>query len=226
MQMNNLRIALLLSVVFLISCKEDKQLTTPKKEVEISTQPKIPYAHFKQNVAKEKALLKNEPANKISAFLYDCLNDGIYNYWHKTPWDFNGTSREPQQGTIACGYFVTNTLSDLGFDIQRTKLAQQASSVMIKKLCTDIHYFSSVPKLQEYLNKQPNKSAYIIGLDFHTGYILKDETGSYFLHSNYQKREGVVKEIIAESSNLKSSKSFMIGSLTTNEKLLKQWVKQ
>ena len=220
-----LKTVVLIGLFTLISCNKEGSPTIYKEEIEMNAQPKIAYSAFKKNITAQKALLKKESVSKISDFLYKCINEDIYNYWHKTPWNFNGTTREPQKGTIACGYFVTNTLSDLGFNIQRIKLAQQPSSVMIKKLCTNIQYFSSVNQLQEYLNKQPDKSVFIIGLDFHTGYVLKDESGSYFLHSNYIKNEGVVKEILTQSStNLKSSKSFMIGSLTTNKTLLNEWV--
>lgn len=219
-----LKTVILIGLIAFISCKKEGSPAMYKEDIEINAQPKIAYSTFKKKITSQKALLKKESVRKISDFLYKCINEDIYNYWHKTPWNFNGTTSEPQKGTIACGYFVTNTLSDLGFNIQRIKLAQQPSSVMIKKLCTNIQYFSSVNQLQEYLNKQPDKSVYIIGLDFHTGYVLKDETGSYFLHSNYIKNEGVVKEALTQSSNLKSSKSFMIGSLTANKTLLNEWV--
>src|SRR6187455_2399459 len=32
--------------------------------------------------------------------------------WIGTAWNFNGTSEKPQQGSIACGYFVTTILRD------------------------------------------------------------------------------------------------------------------
>lgn len=133
-------------------------------------------------------------------------------------------TRTPHKGEIACGYFVTNTLADLGFKIERIKLAQCASGDMIKVLCSDIKTFSGIKKFEAYMEKQPVNSVFIVGLDFHTGYIVKDATGSYFLHSNYIRRKGVMKEKIGESAALAKNKFFMIGSLTENRKLLEKWV--
>jgi hypothetical protein len=141
-------------------------------------------------------------------------------------WNFNGDTQKPGEGRIACGYFVANTLADLGFKIQRTKLAQAVSSEMINTLCTDIHRFAAFEKLQKYLSVQPCQSVYIIGLDFHIGYILKDSSGLYFLHSIYIYNEGVLKEKVEESLALKSNKTFMIGSLTGNVKLLRDWASE
>ena len=160
-----------------------------------------------------------------SDFLFKTINTGITYYWTGTPWDFNGTTREPQKGTIACGYFITNVLSDLGFNIQRVKLAQQASSVMIAQLTVDVKRLKSMDELNTYLEGQPVNSVFIAGLDFHTGFILKARDGCYFLHANYIKKEGVIKEKLDESAALKNSKSFMIGNLTANTALLDSWIK-
>lgn len=61
-----------------------------------------------------------------------------FNYWKGTAWSFNGTTKEPKKGKIACGYFVTTVLQDAGFDIQRVKWAQVASETMIKAMTKDI----------------------------------------------------------------------------------------
>jgi hypothetical protein len=160
-----------------------------------------------------------------SDFLFKTINQGITYYWTGTPWDFNGTTRQPQKGTIACGYFITNVLSDLGFNIQRIKLAQQASSAMIEQLTVDVKRLRSIEELNAYLDAQPINSVFIAGLDFHTGFILKAKDGCYFLHANYINKEGVIKEKIETSAALKSSKSFMIGNLTANTALLDSWIR-
>lgn len=159
-------------------------------------------------------------------YLFKILNDDIYNYWKGTKWDFNGTTMQPKKGVIACGYFVTNVLSQLGFELNRVKLAQVVSSKMIKTLCVDIHSFSTIDKMKDYLNTQKDSTIYIVGLDFHTGFILKENLNKiYFLHSNYINSEGVVKEKIDSSAALNSSKSFYLGSISNNTTLLKQWMK-
>jgi len=190
--------------LMIIGCSKsnsDKNVTA-----ENSAAKKVSYSDFLRSV-KEKS--KPEKRN----YLFTFINDDVPNYWAGTPWSFNGTTRNPQRGSIACGYFVTNTLTDFGFVINRTYLAQQASSVMIKKLCKDIQYFGKRQDLEQYiLNKDKNK-VYIVGLDFHTGFITRENKDTYFIHSSYIKNTGVVKELTATSQALNASKTFMIGTL-------------
>jgi len=184
----------------------------------------VDYNEFKKSVDDHKSLLINHPAKDIRNYLFKLIDEDIYNYWVGTPWDFYGTTRQPKTGSIACGLFVTNTLTDLGFQIDRMGLANAPSEDMIKKLCVGIHSFHSLDKLNGYLAKQPVNAVFIIGLDFHTGYVVKTATGCYFFHSNYINKQGVIKEKIGESQALSTNKFFMIGSLTANENLLRKWV--
>jgi hypothetical protein len=185
---------------------------------------KVDYTEFKKTVDDSKSLLINHPTKDIRNYLFKLVDEDIYNYWAGTPWDFYGTTRQPKTGSIACGYFVTNTLTDLGFKIDRVGLAEGVSSAMIKKLCVGIESFHSLNKLNNYLAKWPVNSVFIIGLDFHTGYVVKTASGCYFFHSNYIKKQGVIKEKIDASQALSTNKFFMIGSLTANEDLLRKWV--
>lgn len=177
-----------------------------KVESENLETKKIPYKEFLVSINKKSKEDKKK-------YLFTFINYDVPNYWTSTPWSFNGTSREPQKGTIACGYFVTNTLTDFGFDINRTYLAQQASSVMIKKLCKDIKYFSKRQDLDKYILTKDKNQVYIVGLDFHTGFITRENKDTYFIHSNYIKNKGVVKELTQTSQALNASKTFMIGTL-------------
>jgi len=185
---------------------------------------KVDYNEFKKSVDSNKSLLIKHPTKDIRNYLFKLIDENIYNYWVGTPWDFYGKTQQPKAGSIACGYFVTNTLTDLGFKIDRVGLAEGASEGMIKKLCVRIESFRSLNKLNSYLSKQPVNSVFIIGLDFHTGYIVKTAGGCYFFHSNYIKKQGVIKEKIDASQALSTNKFFMIGSLTANESLLRKWV--
>ncbi|HTD97819.1 MAG TPA: hypothetical protein VK668_00965 [Mucilaginibacter sp.] len=185
---------------------------------------KVDYIEFKKSVNNNKSLLIKHPTKDISNYLFKLIDEDIYNYWAGTPWEFYGATQQPKVGSIACGYFVTNTLTDLGFKINRIGLAEVRSGDMIKKLCVGIKSFNSLSKLNTYLAKQPINSVFIIGLDCHTGYIVKTATNCYFFHSSYIKKEGVVREKIDASQALNTNKFFMIGSLTANENLLREWV--
>lgn len=195
---------LVFSLLLLAGCKKtsEQESNSADKRTEIKQSYKeyLTAIHQKTKVEKKQ-------------YFFKFINNDVPQYWVKTPWSFAGTSREPQKGSIACGYFVTNTLSDYGFDINRTYLAQQASSVMIKKLCTEIKYFSKRQDLEHYILGKNKNQVYIVGLDFHTGYITRENKDTYFIHSNYIKNEGVIKELTKNSRALNASKTFMIGTL-------------
>ncbi|MFI5162244.1 MAG: hypothetical protein ACHQHN_13280 [Sphingobacteriales bacterium] len=190
----------------------------------LTVKSKVDYSEFKKTVNDNKNLLINHPTKDIRNYLFKLVDGDIFDYWEGTPWDFYGKTLQPKTGSIACGYFVTTTLTDLGFKIDRVGLAECRSGDMIKKLCMGIHSFNSLDKLSSYLAKQPVNSVFIVGLDFHTGYVIKTTTGCYFMHSYYFKKQGVIKEKIDESPALSSNKFFMIGSLTANENLLRKWI--
>lgn len=177
-----------------------------------------PYSELKKELYSFKGSL-TEKQNRF--FKY--INIDTPNYWIGTKWDFNGTTQQPQNGAIACGYFVTTVLEDFGIKLKRIFLAQQASSVMISKLCLkkSIKTFSNIEQLEHYLKNRNKQEIYIVGLDYHTGFIIRDGEKNYFLHSNYINREGVIKEEIQKSNALKSSKIIVIGSLSQNEELFK-----
>ena len=208
---------LLLSIFFLFAC--NKAVNAPIKNT-------ADYGAFKDSVTVNKKQLANSSSKKVGNYLFYLVSNDIYGYWQGTPWTFEGTTRKPREGSIACGYFVTNTLVDLGFKINNVKLAQCISGDMIKALCVDIHSFNGITDFEAYMAKQPVNSVYIVGLDYHTGYVVKDTTGSYFLHSNYINHEGVVKEKIGESRALANNKFFMIGSLSGNKERLRKWVSE
>lgn len=157
--------------------------------------------------------IHSKTESEKSTYFFTFINYDIPKYWKDTPWSFGGTTRKPKSGNIACGYFVTNTLSDFGIKIERVFLAQQPSSVMIKKLCSDIKYFTQRKDLENYILKQPKNTVYIVGLDFHTGFITREDKDTYFIHSNYIRNKGVVKENTESSQALNSSKTYMIGTL-------------
>lgn len=194
--------------LFQFSCRQTiSDETTEKAQLK-------PYAELKE----ELKSFSGDAKEKQERF-FTFINTDVPNYWMGTKWDFNGTTRTPQNGTIACGYFVTTVLDDFGIKLKRIQLAQQVSSVMIKTLCESksIKHFSKIEQVETYLKGRNKEEIFIVGLDFHTGFIIKDQSKLYFLHSNYIQKEGVVKEEIRNSRALLSSKSFMIGSVSQKE---------
>jgi hypothetical protein len=144
------------------------------------------------------------------------IDDEIFPYWYNTPWNFYGTTRIPKSGTIACGYFVTTVLQDVGFDIPRVKWAQLASEGIIKKFCRDVKRFHDRPvsEVIDYIKKKPD-AVYVVGLDCHVGFIVKYQEKIQFVHSNYYNPEiGVMSENLDTENPLRDSKYRVIGKVT------------
>jgi hypothetical protein len=118
---------------------------------------------------------------------------------------------------------VTTVLDDFGIKLKRIYLAQQASSVLVSKLCekNSIKTFSTIEQVENYLKGRNKHEIYIVGLDFHTGFVIRNDEKNYFLHSNYINREGVKKEELNTSRAFNASKLFVIGSLSQNTTLFK-----
>ncbi|QGW28172.1 hypothetical protein [Phnomibacter ginsenosidimutans] len=175
----------------------------------------VSYYNFNNNLG-----LKETPWVK-TAYWHQPCKDQIPVYWAGTRWDYNGTTRTPKEGSIACGYFVCTVLKQLGFDIPVVKYSQASSSVMIKALCRNIQRFGSYATFISYMENWPANTAYIVGLDFHTGFLVKTKTATSLLHSYYIYKVGVIKEDIHTADALSSSKSFMVGEISSSQKLLR-----
>jgi hypothetical protein len=193
------------------------------------------YSSTKQKVENERLALKtkyNDSTNKVQTLeearklVTEYLYQDIFNHWYTTKWSFEGHTETPKQGTIACGYFVSTTLRDVGFNLNRYKLAQKSPEDESKVIAcgTSIEKLQNVSKqeLKKYFLKQID-GIYFIGLDFHVGYIYKNNQEVYFIHSNYIENKGVMKETIENSKAIVSSKYFIV-SITHNDNLIKKWL--
>jgi hypothetical protein len=155
------------------------------------------------------------------------ITQRVFPYWYGTSWDYNGTTETPRQGKIACGYFVTTTLRDMGVPINRVKMAQCASEEMIRALVQkkNIYHLSGLSlaafekKLETY-----GKGLYIIGLDNHTGFIWIHDTGNYFIHASGWFPFKVVRDKVGTSSVLERSKYRVVGKISADEGFLKSWI--
>ena len=174
------------------------------------------------------SLYTKEATEELTNYWINSISNELYSKWQNTPWDFNGTTTQPQQGSIACGYFVTTILQDMGVKLNRVKLSTCASSEMMKSLTprqpirnlSSLTYTAFNDKL-----KEDGKGVYVIGLDFHTGFIVNDGAENWFIHSNYIERKGVTKEPVINSGALKSSKTRWLVSLTGDTSFLQRWLR-
>ena len=176
-----------------------------------------------------KSELRNQKVSKIELeqTFINLINNKVIPYWYGTKWDFNGTTQTPNEGYIACGYFVTTTLRDMGVPINRIKMAQCASEQMIKSLVSTVNIkrFSNVDidDFEKKINELGN-GLYVVGLDNHTGFLLISSEGSYFIHSSGVFPFQVVKEKLTEAPILMKSKYRVLGKISSDKQFLSNWI--
>jgi hypothetical protein len=162
--------------------------------------------------------------DSLANLLHSKLVDSVFQFWYDTPWDFNGVTETPKKGKIACGYFVSTTLKQCGFNLQRVKLAQQASSNIIASLCDmktqKIFTNNNFAGLESHLKNQDN-GLYIIGLDNHVAFISIEETGIFAIHSSPPR---VKRQKLTECSAITKSKYFVVANFSHNKEVLKKWI--
>ena len=172
-------------------------------------------------------LRKSEIVKETKNYLVKMISTEVFKQWYGTKWDFNGTTRTPKKGEIACGYFVTTVLEDVGFNIPRIKWAQSASEFFIKKLAPyNLKRFTDKPlsEVKKYLISAGD-GLYLVGLDTHVGFVLVEGKTISFIHSNYYYPDlGVMKENITTKNPLSDSHYRIFGKLMTDEMVI-NWLK-
>lgn len=178
-------------------------------------------------LVKKKLISNSSSTSKIEKEFLKAITKRIFPYWYGTAWDFNGTTQTPQKGKIACGYFVTTTLRDAGYPIERVKMAQCASEEMIRNITQKkfIYHFSNtnLKKFESELIKK-GEGLYVLGLDNHTGFILISKEGNYFIHASGWYPYKVVREKLSESDVVANSKYKVVGKISADEKFLEKWL--
>lgn len=165
---------------------------------------------------------------KARALLLEAFAGDLAPAWYGTEWDFNGVTQVPGEGQIACGYFVTTLLRDMGFDLQRVKLAQQPSQTIIRTTAdTDsikVIYDRPVSEFQAHI-QQEGPGLYVVGLDRHTGFVLHDGEKVWFVHSSYYRPPfSVTAEPLEGQNPLAHSKYRVVGKILGNE-MVRKWLK-
>jgi hypothetical protein len=221
-------------LIFLLGCQNKPQNVTvispTNKPINVGTKPD--YANCKKQILINKQTnlktWQNLTISQKEKIFVTAITKNIIPSWIGTAWDFNGVTQTPQQGSIACGYFVTTVLQDGGVNLARIKLAQCASEQMITTLVTTkyISRFSNLPITSFVANvKNQGYGLYIVGLDNHTGFIYNDGTTVYFIHSTFVGTRNVQQEKAESSIVLASSKYKVLGKISADENFLNRWIK-
>ncbi|MEM6802627.1 MAG: hypothetical protein AAF696_14555 [Bacteroidota bacterium] len=228
----------LLLIVLCLACKKEKPeqaspfqalihlSSLPEKEAFDLQKHLSDYRALRKRIATRKPALRTLTIEKRQDVFFHTLVDSIFPYWYGTEWDFNGITETPRKGEIACGYFVSTTLKHMGLGLNRYKLAQKAAYDILKDLSKpgSIKRFTDFKKMLSYLSKEKEDCIYLLGLDYHVGFVVKKKQELYFIPSNYFS-DKVEQEHISDSYSAASSQAFYLGNLSANSDLLKKWVK-
>jgi hypothetical protein len=167
--------------------------------------------------------------DSLSALFTALLVHEIIPRWYGTPWDFNGYTAVPNQGVIACGYFVSTTLLHMGINVNRYKMAQQlpiheAQTVACGTEVMEVSNNTVEENITE-LDSLARNGIYFLGLDgSHVGYLLKHNDQLFLIHANYIGDSGVTIEPIAESLAFSGFRRFYLAEISTNPILMEKWI--
>lgn len=140
----------------------------------------------------------------------------LASHWLGTTWGLGAPQTgTPQVGKINCGTFVGTVLRDAGFVVDVRKLQRQPSQLIIQS-------FVGGDRVRKYSNasmtrflasvKDMGPGLFIIGLDFHVGFLLQTEDDLRFIHASYVTKT-VVNEPAAAAIPIVSSKYRVVGKI-------------
>lgn len=182
------------------------------------------YKNTLHQLSNERKNLHEKQTNLSQAFISQFHS--LMPFWYGTRYSFYGQTQTPGEGKIACGYFVTTVLEDIGLEIERNKLAQLPSEEMIKTLVEkkSIRRFSQY-NITDFLEgvRENGTGLYVVGLDTHTGFLLYQNNEMRFIHASGRFPFAVVNERAKESIILGKSNYRIIGKLSDDEKVLQNW---
>jgi hypothetical protein len=175
----------------------------------------------------QQSINKTEVIKLARASFIKLLEKDFFTIWNGTQWDFYGTTQVPQKGKIACGYFVTTVLRDMGVKIDRVAMAETYSEKLIKTLVQPKYIKKYVPfNLPNFVTEKQKEAdnVYIVGLDNHVGFIIVENHQVWFLHSSVLQPGAVVKERADTSMALQINYYTVAGNLTADELFLENWI--
>lgn len=154
------------------------------------------------------------------------LLNNILPHWYGTPWEFEGHTSIPNQGEIACGYFVSTTLNHMGLNLNRYHLARKGPLNEAKSIAIDsnlvIVFNSEESTIKDSFFTSFADGLYFVGLDSHVGFLYVHNNHAFFLHSNYIENRVMLEPI--ENSAAFESYTYILVKITNNRLLLKSWL--
>ncbi len=168
------------STASMLTFKTKSSYSTERRAIiQTRNRLKLVYSQLKTPIERESYL------DSTSIMFTDFLLNNIVPHWYGTPWSFEGHTAVPNQGEIACGYFVSTTMKHMGLNLNRYRLAQQAPYYEAKSLAIDtsqvIVFRSDGLVIQDSFFSDFQEGLYFVGLDSHVGYLYVKNGIPFFL---------------------------------------------
>ena len=116
----------------------ERRMITPKEAYDLTlTEIEKKRQFYARNLQKASTKIeKQEIIQTAAAYLEETIAVDVVHYWYGTSFDKEGMAKNPNEGKIACSYFITTVLEDAGLKVNRVKLAQQSAKNIAKTLCS------------------------------------------------------------------------------------------
>lgn len=164
------------------------------------------------------------------------MREEILPAWLGMPWGLgaNSTPLRPHQPdtVIACGYFVSSTLENLGIKLDtRFRFAQAPALHAQRSLAPaprDLHVFFSVPG--DVLASKIaglGEGLYIIGLNNHIGFVDVRGSEVRIVHASYTGAQVVTDEPLATAEVIANSRAagYFVTPLLQDDRLVEHWLR-
>ncbi len=152
--------------------------------------------------------------------------DQLHAAWLGTRWGLGiPQTLRPGQGKVNCGLFVALVLRHAGFSLNIWKFNRQTAADAIRSVAPkrSRRYFSNA-LMKKFLArvKAMGPGLFLIGLDFHIGFLRQTDKELRFIHASYID-ERVVDEPAATAAPIVSSKYRVVGKIL-QPNMLKAWM--
>jgi len=172
------------------------------------------------------SLEKQQIIQDAASYLEETIAVDVVHYWYGTSFDKEGMSKNPNEGKIACSYFITTVLEDAGLKVNRIKLAQKSAENIAKTLCNKgkMKRLTTPSETKKYVQEN-GKGLYVIGFSFHVGFLYNDGSEIYLIHASPLPPGTVARLPMDGARSFDYSKFYDIGKLSDNTDLIKKWLK-
>jgi hypothetical protein len=170
------------------------------------------------------------------AYVLAALRDVVLPAWMGTPWGLgpNSTPTRPHQpgAEIACGYFVSSVLENVGLRLGTRFTFAQAPALQAQRSLApaphDLHRYFSVPG--ETLARGIaglGDGLYVIGLNNHIGLVDVRGGDVDLVHASYTGAQVVTREPLAAAQVIANSRAagYFVTPLFQDDRLVDHWLR-